>query len=65
MKIQLVVKENFNADLGKTVYTICRDDGQLLMPADGIQGLNYSEYDQAAMNLPAVERHVNNGGGQF
>ena len=65
MKIELRIRENFNTDLGQTVFTVERTDGELLFPADAIQGLNYSTREKAEAQLEKVTRSVNNGGGQF
>jgi len=58
----LQIRKNFNQELGQVVYTIERKDGAMLLPASGIQGLNYSTIEGALGQLPLVKKHVANGG---
>jgi len=52
--MMLVIKKNFNEDLNKTVYTVERDDGLMIIPAKGIRSLNYSSQEDAENWLPVI-----------
>jgi hypothetical protein len=64
-EIEIHIRKNYNADLGHEVWTIERKDNEMLFPAKGIKGLNYSTEEAANENLPKVIKSINNGGGQF
>lgn len=65
MRTKLIIRENFNDEEGRVVFTIERADGEPLFPADGVKGLNYSTLANAQAQIEKVRTSINNGGGQL
>jgi hypothetical protein len=47
MNLNLKVSKEFNHALGKIVWTLSRPNGDMLIPSEGVQSLNY-ETEEAA-----------------
>jgi hypothetical protein len=41
MNLNLQVTQEYNPDLGKYVWTLSRPNGDMLIPSEGIQSINY------------------------
>ncbi len=47
MDLNLKVSREYNSDLGKYVWTLSRPNGEMLIPSEGVQSINYEFSEEA------------------